>query len=216
MPQAKRSVSRDVVTAWRYWWVQEGDDRLFSPYGNGRKWPAWDHETHTAVCLAKGDRHAPPVKGCDCGVYGSLNLPDVLYQALVIRHIWERRWQRNKVFSLTAAPMPQVILVVGKIKVTGALFQEDPEDRHVNEIRGVRATIKRLWICDGVPRAPRLQAKLAERYDVPVEIGRPTYDAEEWAQRSRSPRWDWAALARIPGGLTPPRRPGTGKRGVPA
>lgn len=69
----------EALRAWRYWQLTPGR-RLRSVSQRRFVWPPG--EVMRAVCVGGG--HAPPVSGCNCGLYGAVDLEALRAQRLCV------------------------------------------------------------------------------------------------------------------------------------
>ena len=199
------------IEAWRYWWLQPratgGEFKLISPYamfrlgGLAESWSVWETGRYLARCSVSAD-HVAPQQGCDCGVYGSLSLVDLLFQARMVPKVWK--------------PSPGLRFVMGRVEIVDPVFQKDPFDPHVDELRGSEAVIEQLWVSSG-PTRPDMMAALKDRYGVAVEVGEPRFTLADWVARTPSPKYRWGKVGlhredaldyvplAVPAGLSAPR-----------
>jgi hypothetical protein len=86
------------------------------------------------------------------------------------------RWPKH-VVGTSQLNGAEVVLVLGRVRMTDAVAQQDPLDQHVSEIRAASARIEKLWICDQTPAARACKLRSQNATACPSRSG------------NRNPRW---------------------------
>ena len=186
-----------TATGWRFWVVPTlllgtADVMLYSPYATPPK--PWPERRYVATCpgVLRSDEHTPPGDACVCGVHAVVNLVDLLFHA---RSAMTRRECRSTAglpvrTAISSGAHGDYMVVVGRVTTYRPLEVIAPSVSMAVEVKGEAAQIEALYVCPTEADhedAESLQGALAARYQVPVVVGEPAYDAQDWLSRSQEP-----------------------------
>ena len=184
-------------SGWRFWVVPTrllgtSEAMLYSPYATPPK--PWPERRYVATCpgVLRSDEHTPPGDACVCGVHAVVNLVDLLFHSRSA--MAGREWRSSAGLpvrpAIASGALGDYIVVVGRVTIYQPLEIVTPSVSMAVEVKGDAAVIEALYVCPAEGAhgiAEDLRRALASRYQVPVEVGEPAYDAQDWLSRSQEP-----------------------------